>query len=204
MVQEQIIARGITDPEVINAMQSVRRHLFVPAQLAGLAYNDYPLPIGEGQTISQPYIVALMTEKIAVNRNDKVLEIGTGSGYQAAVLSLIAGEVYSIEIVPELAQSAAELLLQLGYKNVYVRCGDGFLGWPAEAPFSAIVITCATASIPEPLVSQLAEGGRIILPLGDDIQILTVLLKKDGELLKQDIIPVRFVPMKGMIEEIEQ
>ncbi len=201
MVQTQIVARGIADTNLINAMLGVERHRFVPKELERLAYNDYPLPIGEEQTISQPYIVALMTEKLALQSSDRVLEIGTGSGYQAAILSLITQEVYTIEILPSLAQSAAERLKELGYSNVYVKCGDGFLGWPEAAPFDAIIITCAPSEVPQPLIEQLAEGGRLIVPLGDDFQILTLYKKVDGILEKTDIAPVRFVPMKGIIEE---
>jgi len=201
MVHNQIVARGIMDTNVINAMLSVERHRFVPKELERLAYSDYPLPIGEDQTISQPYIVALMTEKVALQSSHRVLEIGTGSGYQAAILSLITREVYTIEIIPSLAQSAAERLKELGYNNVYVKCGDGFLGWPEAAPFDAIIITCAPPEVPQPLIEQLAEGGRLIVPLGDNFQVLTLYTKVNGKLEKTDIAPVRFVPMKGIIEE---
>ena len=201
MVEGQIVARGISDKNVINAMMSVERHKFVPEKLARLAYEDYPLPIGEGQTISQPYVVALMTERLILEKDDKVLEIGTGSGYQAAILSSIVNKVYTIEIVPLLAHQAAQLLRALGYANVEVRAGDGFLGWPEVAPFDAIIITCAPPEVPKPLIVQLAEGGRLIVPLGDDFQILTLFKKVKGKLEKTSIIPVRFVPMKGIIEE---
>jgi len=201
MVHNQIVARGIIDTNVINAMLSVERHKFVPEELERLAYNDYPLPIGEEQTISQPYIVALMTEKLTLQNSDKVLEIGTGSGYQAAILSLITQEVYTIEIIPSLGQSAAERFKELGYNNVFVKCGDGFLGWPEAAPFDAVIITCAPPDVPQPLIEQLAEGGRLIVPLGEDFQVLTLYKKADGKLERTDIAPVRFVPMKGIIEE---
>ena len=201
MVQNQIIARGITDQNVLNAMLKVARHKFVPKEYEKSAYNDYPLPIGEDQTISQPYIVALMTEKLALKGNEIVLEIGTGSGYQAAILSLIAKEVYTIEIIPSLAKSAAESLKSLGYNNIYVKCGDGFLGWPEHAPFDAIIITCAPDEVPKPLIEQLAEGGRLIIPLGEEFQMLTLFKKVKGKLEKTEIAPVVFVPMKGMIEE---
>ncbi len=201
MVRTQIVARGITDKNVINAMIYVERHQFVPKNLARLAYEDYPLPIGEKQTISQPYVVALMTEKLALRKNNKVLEIGTGSGYQAAILSSIVDEVYTIEIVPSLAHQAAQRLKDHGFVNVQVRAGDGFLGWPEAAPFDAIIITCAPPEVPEPLIEQLAEGGRLIVPLGDDFQMLTLFKKVEGQLEKTSIIPVRFVPMKGIIEE---
>lgn len=201
MVERQIRARGITDTLVINAMLRVERHKFVPANVARLAYQDYPLPIGEGQTISQPYIVALMTEQLDLAGDERVLEIGTGSGYQAAILSLITDEVYTIEIVPSLAHSAAERLKHMGYTNVFVQCGDGFLGWPDAAPFDAIIITCAPPEVPRPLIDQLAEGGRLIVPLGENFQMLTLFKKIDGQLHKIEITPVLFVPMKGLIEE---
>ncbi len=201
MVHNQIIARGITDKNVISAMLNVERHKFVPKKLEQLAYNDYPLPIGEDQTISQPYIVALMTEKLELKSSDKVLEIGTGSGYQAAVLSLITKEIYTIEIVPFLAHSAAQRLKELGFNNVHVKCGDGFLGWPEAAPFDAIIITCAPPEVPKPLIEQLDDGGRLIVPLGENFQMLTLFKKTGDKLVKTGIAPVRFVPMKGIIEE---
>jgi len=201
MVQHQIIARGIKDKNVISAMLQVKRHLFVPEKYQQLAYCDHPLPIGEDQTISQPYIVALMTEQLALKGDEKVLEIGTGSGYQAAILSLLASEVYTIEIIPSLVASSTERLKGLGYKNVQVKCGDGFLGWPEFAPFDAIIITCAPPEVPKPLLAQLAEGGRLIVPLGENFQMLTLFQKDNGELKKTEITPVIFVPMKGIIEE---
>ncbi len=201
MVYNQIKVRGIKDDRLIRAMLEVKRHRFVPNSLEKLAYGDYPLPIGEDQTISQPYVVALMTDELQLNATDRVLEIGTGSGYQAAILSLMAKDVFTIEIIASLADSAASRLASLGYENVHVRHGDGFLGWPEEAPFDAIIITCAPSELPEPLVLQLAEGGRLIVPLGDDFQMLTLYRKKAGALEKREIIPVRFVPMKGLIEE---
>ncbi|UCC13072.1 MAG: protein-L-isoaspartate(D-aspartate) O-methyltransferase [candidate division WOR-3 bacterium] len=203
MVRNQIVARGITDTLVIKAMTEIPRHEFVPREYQHMAYGDFPLPIGEGQTISQPYIVALMTEEIELVSSDRVLEIGTGSGYQAAVLAIICEEVYSIEIVPSLAENAGTLLKELGYNNVHVKCGDGFLGWPEAAPFDAIIITCAPKTVPEPLIEQLTEGGRLIVPLGDDFQMLTLFIKTEGELQRDELIPVRFVPMKGKIEEYE-
>ncbi len=203
MVRNQIVARGITDTLVITAMTEIPRHEFVPTQYQHMAYGDFPLPIGEGQTISQPYVVALMTEKIALDSSDRVLEIGTGSGYQAAVLATICKEVYTIEIVPVLAERAARLLSEMGYENIHVKCGDGFLGWPEAAPFDAIIVTCAPQTVPKPLIDQLAEGGRLIVPLGDDFQMLTLFLKRGNEFTRDELIPVRFVPMKGKIEEYE-
>lgn len=203
MVRNQIVARGITDTLVIKAMTEIPRHEFVPTQYQHMAYGDFPLPIGEGQTISQPYVVALMTEEIELTPSDRVLEIGTGSGYQAAVLAMIGAEVYSIEIVPSLAEHASRLLSEMGYDNVHVKCGDGFLGWPEAAPFDAIIITCAPKTVPQPLIEQMAEGGRLIVPLGDDFQMLTLLRMTGGEVTRDELIPVRFVPMKGKIEEFE-
>ncbi len=201
MVYSQIVARGISDKNVINAMLKVERHKFVPKEYEKLAYGDFPLPIAEGQTISQPYIVALMTEKIEPGPADKVLEVGTGSGYQAAVLSLLVNRVYTIEIIESLAKTAAQRLAALGFLNIEVRHGDGFLGWPEAAPFDAVIITCAPPKLPQPLVEQLAEGGRLIVPLGEDFQMLTLYRKIDGNLEKEEITPVLFVPMKGIIEE---
>jgi protein-L-isoaspartate(D-aspartate) O-methyltransferase len=201
MVYGQIKARGISDERLIDAMLKVERHKFVPAKYMKMAYGDYPLPIGEGQTISQPYIVALMTDKLALKATDRVLEIGTGSGYQAAVLSLLVDSVYTIEIVEPLADSSAQRLARLGYDNVQVRHGDGFLGWPEAAPFDAIIITCAPPRVPEPLIEQLAQGGRLIVPLGDDFQVLTLYRRVADSLQEEEITPVLFVPMKGLIEE---
>ncbi len=195
MVETQIKARGIKDEKVINAMLKVERHLFVPPQYRKYAYEDTPLPIGEGQTISQPYIVALMTELLELKGNEKVLEIGTGSGYQAAILAEIAREVYTIEIIESLAKSAEERLKKLGYKNIKVKCGDGFLGWKEYAPFDRIIVTCAPSSIPPPLLEQLAEGGKMVIPVGDYFQELKLVEKKKGKVIEKTIIPVRFVPM---------
>ena len=201
MVYNQIIKRGIKDKRVINAMLKVKRHLFVPKNLRKHAYKDGPLPIGENQTISQPYIVALMTELLELKETDKVLEIGTGSGYQAAILAEIAKEVYTIEIIPKLKERAEKLLNDLGYKNIKVKLGDGYLGWEEHAPFDCIIITCATKDIPPPLVSQLKEGGRMVLPLGEDYQELVLVKKVNGKLEKRSIIPVIFVPMIRMQNE---
>ncbi len=203
MVKEQIQARGVTDQRVLAAMRKVPRHLFVPEALHTDAYEDYPLPIGEGQTISQPYIVARMTELMQLKGGERVLEIGTGSGYQAAVLALLAKEVFSIEIVEPLAKSAAQKLKDLGYDNVIVKFGDGYLGWTEYAPFDAIIITCAPPYLPDSLVHQLKDDGRIVAPMGEETetQILTVFQKKGDKLLKTEHEPVRFVPMTGEIEE---
>lgn len=196
MVRTQIIQRGIIDRAVIAAMRKVERHLFVPEEVMSLAYNDYPLPIGEGQTISQPYIVALMSELLELNKNMKVLEIGTGSGYQAAILGEIAGEVYSIEIVEPLAVRSSQLLKRLGYTNVFCKTGDGYLGWKEYAPFDAIIVTCAPSEIPDPLKEQLSEGGRMIIPVGGQfVQELVLLTKRNGKVKQRRVAPVLFVPM---------
>ena len=202
MVATQIKARGVEDERVLAAMLTVARHQFVPEQEWHLAYEDFPLPIGYEQTISQPYIVAYMTDVLDVKPGDRILEIGTGSGYQAAVLSLLAQEVFSIEIVAPLCAEAATRLQKLGYANVQVRCGDGYAGWPEKAPFDAIIITAAPEKIPSPLLDQLAPNGRMILPLGGYYQEL-VLIRKDqhGQLNRQNLIPVRFVPMTGKAEK---
>jgi len=201
MVETQIAARGVRDPGVLRAMAEVPRHLFVPAGSLDLAYEDHPLPIGEGQTISQPYIVALMTERLALGRKAKVLEVGTGSGYQAAVLARIAAEVFTIEIHEELARQAAATLGSLGARNVRVRSGDGFFGWPEEAPFDGIIVTAAAPEVPPALFAQLKEGGRLIIPLGDPaaFQVLTVVTKRRGQPVREEILDVRFVPMTGEI-----
>ena len=198
MVETQIVARGVRDPGVLAAMRKVPRHEFVPDQLRQAAYDDRPLPIGEDQTISQPYIVALMTEVLELSLGDKVLEIGTGSGYQAAVLAEIAGQVYTIEIVEVLGRRAEDTLKRLGYDQVKVRIGDGYLGWEEHAPYDAIIVTCAPDHIPQPLVDQLAEGGRMVIPVGRQFSQELVLMEKvAGETHQQSIIPVLFVPMTG-------
>jgi len=195
MVEMQIERRGIKDTRVLQALLDVKRHLFVPAEERAEAYEDHPLPIGHGQTISQPYIVALMTETIAPKPGDRVLEIGTGSGYQAAVLSRLVKEVCSIEIVEALGTAAAARLKDLGYANVEVRVGDGYQGWPEKAPFDAIVVTAAPPEIPQALVDQLADGGRMVVPVGTGYQELLLIEKKAGKVSKRFITSVRFVPM---------
>ncbi len=197
MVETQIKSRGVKDERVLVAMRKVERHRFVPEPYVSLAYSDQPLPIGEGQTISQPYIVALMTELLELKGEEKVLEVGTGSGYQAAILAELAKEVYTIEIIETLATSAKRLLLELGYQNIQVRTGDGYLGWPEAAPFDAILVTCAPDHIPKPLIEQLKEGGRLVLPVGTHSQELKKVVKRSGGVETKDIIPVIFVPMTG-------
>lgn len=199
MVDTQIVARGITDPDVVSAMKKVPRHRFVPENYKGSAYNDHPLPIGKGQTISQPYIVAFMTDALDLNPEDRVLEIGTGSGYQAAVLAELVDAVYTIEIVESLGKRAKKTLKELGYDHVHVRIGDGYKGWPRQAPFDAVIVTCAPEAIPQPLVDQLKEGGRMIIPVGGAgrVQKLVKCIKTGGELDTEDVMPVRFVPMVG-------
>ncbi|MBN98584.1 MAG: protein-L-isoaspartate O-methyltransferase [Gemmatimonadetes bacterium] len=201
LVEEQLVARDITDPVVLRAMQQVPRHLFIPARLREYAYADQPLPIGEDQTISQPYIVAFMSQALQLKKSDKVLEIGTGSGYQAAVLAEIVAQVYSIEIVPVLARRARQRLAEMHYDNVDVRLGDGYLGWPEQAPFDAIIVTAAPDHIPPALVEQLGEGGRLVLPLGDKNQQLVRIVRQGGENVLENLLPVRFVPMTGKARE---
>jgi protein-L-isoaspartate(D-aspartate) O-methyltransferase len=204
MVEEQIEARGVRDPRVLDALRAVPRHEFVPAEERGHAYRDRPLPIGHGQTISQPYIVAVMTELLELAGDEKVLEIGTGSGYQAAVLSLLAREVYTIEIVPELARRAGADLARLGYSNVQVRQGDGYRGWPEHAPFDAILVTAAPEHVPQPLVDQLAVGGRLVLPVGDVFQDLVLVTRDESGVHQERLLGVRFVPMTGEAERREE
>jgi protein-L-isoaspartate(D-aspartate) O-methyltransferase len=203
MVTVDLQGRDITDAKVLSAMGKVSRHLFIDKNLWDAAYNDYPLPIGEGQTISQPYIVALMTQSLNLKPTDKVLEIGTGSGYQAAVLAELVDQVYSIEIDKTLAGKAAKTLNELGYKKVQVKQGDGFFGWPEQAPFDAIMVTCAPEHIPEPLIQQLKDSGRLIIPAGSTFfhQTLKLLTRVKGENRIKNIVPVRFVPMTGEAEK---
>jgi len=201
MVSTQIAARDVRDARTLAALRKVPRHLFVPTPLVGQAYDDHPLPIGEGQTISQPYIVAFMTEALGLEGGEKVLEIGTGSGYQAAVLAEIAARVFTIEIVAPLAEQARQRLADLGYTNVSVRSGDGYAGWPEEAPFDAIMITAAAPRIPEPLKEQLRDGGRMILPVGEDYQELVVVRRNGARFDQERVLPVRFVPMTGDVRK---
>jgi protein-L-isoaspartate(D-aspartate) O-methyltransferase len=202
MVETQIVARGVRDPRVLAAMRKVPRHLFVDPAQRSQAYEDHPLPIPGNQTISQPYIVAIMTELLELQPKDRVLEIGTGTGYESAILGELVSEVYTIEIVPELARSAAERLKHLHYDNVVVREGDGYRGWPEHAPFDAIIVTAAPERIPQPLIEQLAPGGVMVIPVGGFFQELKVFRKSaDGRVTEKDILPVRFVPMTGEIEK---
>jgi len=195
MVEEQIIARGISDSLVINAMLTVKRHFFVPANLMQLAYRDRPLPIGYGQTISQPYIVAIMTELLEVKKTHRILEVGTGSGYQAAILSLLADSVFTIEILEPLARSAKAKLKIFGYNNVAVKTGDGYKGWKEHAPFDGIIVTCAPEKTPPLLLEQLSIGGRMVIPVGSYYQELLLIAKDSSGLSEKSIVPVRFVPM---------
>ncbi len=203
MVKHDLKGRDINDKKVLSVMSKVKRHLFVEKSLWNVAYNDYPLSIDEGQTISQPYIVALMTQCLNLKPTDNVLEIGTGSGYQAAVLAELVEQVYSIEIGEKLAKEASLRLKKLGYQNVKVKQGDGYFGWPSYAPFDAIIVTCAANNIPPPLTKQLKEGGRLIIPLGSTLfhQTLTLITKVKGELEVKHISGVRFVPMIGETEK---
>ena len=200
MVQDQIVERGVKDRSVIEAMMAVPRHKFVSENYQSRAYDDSPLPIGYGQTISQPYIVAYMTEILNLNKNSRVLEVGTGSGYQAAILSPIVKQVYTIEIIPELAKSAAVLLKDLGYRNVEAAIGDGYYGWDKYAPFDAIIVTAAAGHIPPPLVGQLKNNGRMVIPVGGSFLVQNLILitkDKDGNVTTKNLMPVRFVPLTG-------
>lgn len=198
MVDEQLIPRDIKNPRVLDVFKKIERHKFVPREFATSAYADFPVPIGEGQTISQPYIVALMTEYLDLTGSERVLEVGTGSGYQTAILAELAKEVYTVERFENLAKQAQNLLNELGYKNIKIKVGDGTLGWPEQAPFDRIIITAASPSIPPPLSEQLKEGGKLILPLGEAFgQVLTLVEKKQGILQYKDICGCVFVPLVG-------
>jgi protein-L-isoaspartate(D-aspartate) O-methyltransferase len=198
MVQEQLMPRGIHEERVLAAIAKVPREEFVPQEARAASYTDQPLPIGYGQTISQPFVVAFMTEQLQLKRDDRVLEIGTGSGYQAAILAELTAEVYTIEIIEPLAKNAEATLVRLGYKNVQVKAGDGYKGWPEHAPFDAVIVTCAPSHVPPPLVDQMKEGGRMIIPVGGlGEQELYLLEKKNGQLEQRAVLPVRFVPMAG-------
>jgi protein-L-isoaspartate(D-aspartate) O-methyltransferase len=200
MVRNQIENREVKDKLVLDAMRAVPRHRFVPPSMVERAYSDGPLPIGEGQTISQPYIVALMTELLSLKGGEKVLEIGTGSGYQAAVLAEIVEHVYTIEIICSLAETAKKRLKEMGYDNVTVRCGDGYQGWKEHAPFDGVIVTAAPDHIPQPLVDQLKVGAKLVIPVGDVFQELMVITKTETGIQKMNAIPVRFVPMTGEAE----
>jgi protein-L-isoaspartate(D-aspartate) O-methyltransferase len=198
MVKEQIVMRGLVTERVLSALRKVPREEFVPAEYRAESYTDKPLPIGYDQTISQPFIVAFMTEELQPQATDRVLEVGTGSGYQAAILAELVAQVYTIEIIEPLAKNAEATLQRLGYKNVHVKAGDGYKGWPENAPFDSIIVTCAPEHVPEPLLQQLKEGGRMIIPVGARFaQELYLLEKKNGRLEQSAVLPVRFVPMAG-------
>jgi len=197
MVRDQIEARGVADARTLAAMRKVERHRFVPPEAAALAYADHPLEIGDGQTISQPYIVAVMSEAIGLRGGEKVLEVGTGSGYQAAVLAEMGARVYTMEIVPTLARRARETLARLGYRSIEVREGNGWAGWPEEAPFDAIVVTAAPPTIPEALKAQLRDGGRLVIPVGDDVQELRLVTRRGATFEDKRLLMVRFVPLVG-------
>lgn len=202
MIERDLRGRDITDEAVLEVMGRVERHRFVPDDLQAQAYADHPLPIGHGQTISQPYIVALMTQLVRPKKSDRALDIGTGSGYQAAVLAELCQEVYGIEILEPLAEGAKRRLAELGYKNVTVRSGDGYQGWPEKAPFDVIVVAAAPDHVPKPLMEQLAPGGRLVIPVGRfDQELLLVEKQKDGSLRQKSVIPVMFVPMTGEAQQ---
>jgi protein-L-isoaspartate(D-aspartate) O-methyltransferase len=197
MVKHQIASRGVKDDRVLDAMLKVPRHRFVGEDYQSLAYSDQPLPVGEGQTISQPYMVGLMTELLQLEGAERVLEIGTGSGYQTAILAELTKEVYTVEIVEDLALKARRLLEDMGYQNIRFKIGDGHFGWEEHAPFDVIIVTCGPERVPDALVDQLAEGGRLVIPVGAVYQVLTILEKVGGELQKKKSIACRFVPMTG-------
>jgi len=201
MVRNQIESRGVNEPRVLDAMRFVPRHLFVPLDVRDRAYLDAPQPIGEGQTISQPYIVALMTSLLNLRGDEKVLEIGTGSGYQAAVLARLVREVYTIEIIEPLSRRAQKTFQEMGLRNVHARIGDGYQGWPEAAPFDAIVVTAAPEKVPQPLLDQLKVGGRMVIPVGREFQDLQLLTKTAEGVIRKTVLPVRFVPMTGEVEK---
>ena len=201
MVAEQVAARGVKDPLTLAALRKVPRHLFVPEASRAQAYDDHPLPIGHDQTISQPYIVGFMTEALHLTGGETVLEVGTGCGYQAAVLASIAARVFTVEIVPPLAEESARRLRALGYVNVEVRAGDGYVGWAEAAPFDAIIVTAAAPRVPEMLKAQLKDGGRLIVPVGDEAQELVVVVRRGERYDERRVLPVRFVPMTGRVRE---
>jgi protein-L-isoaspartate(D-aspartate) O-methyltransferase len=202
MVERQLMTRGISDARVLAAMAKVPREEFIPVDARAGAYEDGPLPIGYDQTISQPYIVAFMTEQLRPKSSDRVLEIGSGSGYQAAILAELVADVYTIDIVEPLAKTAEATLQRLGYKNVHIKVGDGYKGWPEEAPFDAVIVTCAPEKVPQPLVDQLKDGGRMVIPVGERFaQQLYLLEKKSGQLKESATLPVRFVPMLRNAQE---
>jgi protein-L-isoaspartate(D-aspartate) O-methyltransferase len=202
MVERHLVERGIKDPRVLDAFRTVPRHKFLPPETQRLAYDDESIPIGEAQTITPPYDVAFMTEALQPKATDKVYEVGTGSGYQASILSRLVKEVYSVEIKPPLGKRAANVIKELGYDNIHTRIGDGYLGWPEAAPFDAVIVTCAPQAIPPPLVEQLKEGGRMVIPIGDRyLQKLHVLIKKDGKMVGKSVGGTLFVPMTGRAQE---
>jgi len=198
MVEDQIENRGITNTELLRAMRKVPRHLFVPLEYQKVAYGDFPLPIGYDQTISQPYIVAYMTDIIRLGKNKKILEIGTGSGYQTAILAELSDSVFTVEIIPGLARESSDRLKLMKYKNIFFKCGDGYNGWAEHSPFDCIIVTAAAESIPLPLIDQLAENGRMVIPVGGpySVQDLILITKKNGRTEKRILVPVRFVPFK--------
>ncbi|MBD3184893.1 protein-L-isoaspartate(D-aspartate) O-methyltransferase [Candidatus Poribacteria bacterium] len=198
MVEKQLIGRDITDPRVLEAMGKIPRHWFVGDSYQNMAYTDQPLPIGQGQTISQPYMVALMTELLALEGTEKVLEIGTGSGYQTAVLAELAEEVYTVEIVEPLAKKAREILEKIGYDNIKFKIGNGYYGWKEYAPYDLIIVTCGPEEVPDPLLEQMAEDGKLVIPVGSVYQTLTIYEKKNDRLKKKHSIACRFVPMTGI------
>lgn len=201
MVDSQLIGRGISDKNTIKAMRKVPRHKFVPDYVREMAYSDTPLPIGMGQTISQPYIVAYMTELLKPKKGQKILEIGTGSGYQTAILSEIGCEVYTIEIVEALAVYARKILTDMGYSNIHFKIGDGYQGWEMYSPYDGIIVAAAPSEIPEPLISQLSEKGKMVIPVGDDLQELLLVTKTKDGIKEERMSPVRFVPMRGEAEQ---